>query len=53
MSMMSSHTARVLVVDDDDAALDLIGSVLAEAGFDVSTAPTAFTALDLPRGRRV
>ena len=47
MSMMSSHTARVLVVDDDDAALDLIGSVLAEAGFDVSTAPTALTALDL------
>ncbi len=47
MSMMSSHTARVLVVDDDDGALDLIGSLLAEAGFDVSTAPTALTALDL------
>jgi DNA-binding NtrC family response regulator len=47
MSMMSSHTARVLVVDDDDARLDLIGSVLSEAGFDVSTAPTALTALEL------
>jgi DNA-binding NtrC family response regulator len=45
--MIASHAARVLVVDDDDAALDLIGSVLAEAGFDVSTAPTALTALDL------
>ena len=51
MPMMSSHAARVLVVDDDDGVRDLIGSVLAEAGFDVSTAPTALTALDLLAGR--
>jgi DNA-binding response OmpR family regulator len=47
MSALPLHYARVLVVDDDDEVRGLIGSMLTEAGFIVSTAPTALSALEL------
>jgi len=47
MSALPLHYARVLVVDDDDEVRDLISSMLTEAGFTVSTAPTALNALEL------
>jgi len=45
--LISSHIPRVLVVDNDDEVRDLIGSLLTDAGFAVSAAPTFPTALDL------
>jgi DNA-binding response OmpR family regulator len=47
MPIVSARAARVLVVDDDDGVRDLLGSVLAEAGITVSTAPTAWVALEM------
>ena len=47
MSALPLHYARVLVVDDDDEVRHIISSMLTEAGFTVSTAPTALSALDL------
>jgi DNA-binding response OmpR family regulator len=47
MSLVSQRAARVLVVDDDDGVRDLLGAVLAEAGIAVSTAPTAWAALEI------
>jgi DNA-binding response OmpR family regulator len=47
MPVISQSAARVLVVDDDDGVRNLVGDMLAEAGITVSTAPTAWVALEM------
>ena len=42
---------RVLAVDDDPAALDLVRAALEPEGFDVQTTTSALDALELLRGR--
>jgi DNA-binding response OmpR family regulator len=47
MALSSHHVARVLVTDDDDGVRALVDGLLADEGFAVSTAPTAWVALEM------
>jgi putative two-component system response regulator len=48
--MDSSHNAmRILIVDDDDLALDLLQHTLTRAGYDVATATNGRAALEILR----
>jgi DNA-binding response OmpR family regulator len=47
MPLTPISAARVLVVEDDELIRDIIGCTLADAGLEVSTAPTAWVALDM------
>lgn len=51
--MMSSENKRVLVVDDDDSARELLTYLLTKAGYDVCEAFDGIDALDLLCSRRL
>jgi putative nucleotidyltransferase with HDIG domain len=44
---MASHSSRILIVDDDPTVRDVLGTLLAEEGYDCALASTAEEALSL------